>query len=67
MLHRFCFYNDGIADQMNGEHDLLLGSGFSDLVESMNNIATKGVQYDDVTAMCIEIINLNNAVKLPTK
>ena len=55
---RFCFYSDGIADQMNEGHQLPLGIVFNDLVQSVHKIAKNGVQRDDVTAMCIEIIDL---------
>jgi len=54
----FCFYSDGIADQLMEGRQFPLGVTFGELVQSVNNIAAVGVRRDDVTAMCIRIGSL---------
>lgn len=51
----FCFYSDGIADQLNERYEIPLGTTFGELVESINHIGAKGARRDDVTAICIEV------------
>lgn len=51
----FCFYSDGIADQIAEGSEFPPGTAFSELMESVGNIAAIGVRRDDVTAMYIRI------------
>jgi serine phosphatase RsbU (regulator of sigma subunit)/catechol 2,3-dioxygenase-like lactoylglutathione lyase family enzyme len=60
---RFCFYSDGIADYLNGEQELPLGDSFARLVDAVHDAAAGGVQRDDVTALCIEVVDLHKLSK----
>ena len=56
----FCFYSDGIADRFNEGSELPLGADFTDLVDHMGKIAIKGMQHDDVTALCLRVGKLED-------
>ena len=51
----FCFYSDGVADRLTAGYGLVPGTTFADLVAGMNVVAAKGVCWDDVTILCIEV------------
>jgi serine phosphatase RsbU (regulator of sigma subunit) len=56
---RFCFYSDGIADQLMEGRELPLRVTFDELAASVHTIAVAGVRRDDITAMCIKIGRLS--------
>lgn len=52
---RFCFYSDGISDELDRGLNVAPGGSFIELVECIRSVAAEGVSRDDVTAMCIEL------------
>lgn len=52
---RFCFYSDGVSDRLTAGSVIVPGATFADLAAAMNVVAAKGVCWDDVTILCIEI------------
>lgn len=52
---RFCFYSDGIADELDRGMQLTSNMSFIELVNSVGMVAAEGVSRDDVTAICIEL------------
>ena len=53
---KFCFYSDGLGDSLAKDQELPVGLTFAELVEQVKAIGTDGVRRDDLTALCIEIV-----------